>query len=80
MARTTKKPTAKDQGVPAAYLGPAGNFKPGYDARLKSDLVHAILGLPNANALHRFTSKKAQQLVTARGWQRFVDQKRKATR
>ena len=61
--QTTKKQTAKDQAVPAVYLGPGGNFKPGYDASLKRDLVHAVLRLPNPNALHRFTAKKAQQLL-----------------
>jgi hypothetical protein len=80
MTRTTSKQTVKDQGVPAVYLGPTGNFKPGYDASLKRDLVHAVLGLPNPNALHRFTAKKAQQLLDARGWQQFADAKRKASR
>jgi integrase len=50
MTRPTKKQTAKEQGVPSVYLGPTGNFKPGYDASLKRDLVAAVLGLPNPNA------------------------------
>lgn len=76
----TSKQTAKYQGVPPVYLGPTGNFKPGYDATLKRDLVHAVLGQPNPNALHRFTTKKAQQLLDVRGWQKFADAKRKASR
>ena len=80
MTRTSRRQTAKEQGVPAVYLGPTGNFRPGYDASLKRYLVAAVLGLPNPDALHRFTGKKAQQLITARGWQHFVDAKRKAAK
>lgn len=39
------KPTAKDQGVPDAYLGPGGRFRPGMDARYKSDLIASALGI-----------------------------------
>ena len=76
MAPKTSKQTAREQGFPAVYLGLAGNFKPGYDATAKRDLVAAVLGLPNPQALHRFTAKKAQQLIDARGWQKFVAAKK----
>lgn len=72
-----KAPTAKDQGVPAEYLGANGNFKPGMDARLKSDLVCAILGVENKKALASFTPAQAQKLIDARSWQGFVDTKKR---
>jgi hypothetical protein len=78
MARS-KKQTAKEQGFPAAYLSENGNFRPGYEAA-KRDLVAALLKLDNPDALHRFTAKKAQQLLDIRGWQKFADAKRKASR
>lgn len=76
-AAAPKKPTAKDQGVPAVYLGANGNFKPGLDARLKSDLVAAILGIENKGALATFTKETAEKLIKARGWQGFVDTKQR---
>lgn len=72
MAPKTSKQTAREQGFPAVYLGPTGNFRPGYDARAKSDLVAVLRGTPNPDALHRFTKPKAQKLIAARGWQKFV--------
>jgi hypothetical protein len=72
MASASKKQTAREQGFPEPYLGKAGNFKPGYDARAKSDLVAVLRGTPNPDALHRFTKAKAQKLIAARSWQRFV--------
>jgi hypothetical protein len=68
----TSKQTAREQGFPEPYLGPTGNFKPGYDARAKSDLVAVLRGAPNPDALHRFTKPRAQKLIAARGWGRFV--------
>ncbi len=46
----TKAPKAKaidprSQGVPDDYLTEKGTFKPGYDAKLKSDLVNSVVGL-----------------------------------
>jgi hypothetical protein len=76
MATPTKQ-TAKQQGFPAVYLGPTGNFKPGLDARAKSDLIAAVLKLDNPDALYRFRADKAQKLIKARGWQSHVDRKRK---
>jgi hypothetical protein len=72
MAPKTSKQTAREQGFPDVYLGPGGNFRPGYDARAKSDLIAVLRGIPNPDALHRFTKPKAQRLIDARGWQRFV--------
>jgi hypothetical protein len=44
-SKTSKtKQNAKALGVPAVYLGATGNFKPGGDAQLKSDLILAITG------------------------------------
>ena len=80
MAPKTSKQTAREQGFPAVYLGSGGTFKPGYDATAKRDLVAAVLGLPNPHALHRFTKAKGQQLIDARGWQKFVDAKRRGAK
>lgn len=75
-SNTMPKETAKDQGVPAAYLSEAGTFRIGMDARLKSDLVNAALGIESAEALHQFTPKQATDLLTKRGWNRFLDRKK----
>lgn len=73
----TKKPTAKDQGVPSEYLNPdTGNFRIGMDARLKSDLVNSALGIESAEALHTFSEKEALKLLETRGWMRFLDRKK----
>jgi len=80
MATTAKKgkTNAKDQGFPEVYLGENGNFRPGMDARAKSDLVDAVLGLePSAAALHAFTEEEAKGLIASRGWQSFVAAKKK---
>lgn len=81
MATATDKPkkvTALDQGFPQDYLADNGNFKPGYDARAKSDLIAAILGLDTSKSLASFTKAEAEKLVKARGWESFVE-KKKAT-
>lgn len=59
---------AQSQGFPSCYLGPTGNFKPGYDARAKSDLNAAVTGVKTGKELHTFTKAKAQKLQAARGW------------
>lgn len=76
-AKKTSKPTAKDQGFPAVYLADNGNFKPGYDASAKSDLIAAVLGLDQSKCRHKFTAAEAQKLIEARGWQGFVATKRR---
>lgn len=38
-----KQPNPRDQGIPEVYLSESGKFKPGYDAKLKSDLVNSAL-------------------------------------
>lgn len=77
MTKKTKQ-TANEQGFPTAYLGPTGNFRPGMDARAKSDLINAVLGIPSDEALHRFKRPNAQKLLKARGWEHFLDRKRKS--
>jgi hypothetical protein len=67
--KTTKKPTAQEQGFPAVYLGEGGKFKPGHDMRAKSDLIGAILGTDAPGRLHVFTKADAEKLVKARGWE-----------
>lgn len=74
-SKMAKKETAKDQGFPAEYLGENGNFKPGLDARAKSDLVNAFLGLESKGALATFTKDEAQKLLKKRGWMSFVEKK-----
>lgn len=59
------KQTAKDRGVPKEYLAENGNFKPGMDARYKSDLILAILEQPNSKALVKFTKMQAEKLFAA---------------
>lgn len=79
MATKRNHKTAREQGFPEPYLGPAGNFRPGYDATAKRDLIAAVLGLPNPNRLHRFTKAKPQRLIAARGWQGFLVRKREGS-
>lgn len=70
------KVTAKDQGWPAAYLAPNGNFKPGLDAAAKSDAICTVLGVPNAKARATFTVEQATKLIKARGWESQLERKR----
>ena len=70
-----KKVTARDQGVPEVYLSEAGTFKPGYDAKMKSDLIQAILG---PKTLYTWTPEEAVQVLEARGWTRFLDESKAA--
>jgi hypothetical protein len=74
--KSTKK-TAADLGVPKAYLSPTGTFKPGMDARLKSDLILAVLDQPAPNALVKWTKPKAVVLLARfPQWKPFLDKKR----
>lgn len=61
-------PSAKSQGFPAQYLGATGNFRPGYDARAKSDIKAAISGKRTGRELVRLTKPRALKLQAARGW------------
>lgn len=70
------KPTARERGVPDVYLGDNGNFRPGMDARYKSDLINSALGLTNENAKMAFDLADAEQRLTERGWTHFLDRKR----
>lgn len=71
----TPKVTARDQGVPEVYLSEAGTFRPGYDAKLKSDLITAILGSP---VLHTWTSEEALAVLESRGWMGMLQTSREA--
>jgi hypothetical protein len=71
----TPKVTARDQGVPEVYLSESGSFKPGYDAKLKSDLLNAVLG---SGTLHTFTEEEALAVLTSRGWLPFLETSRTA--
>jgi hypothetical protein len=44
-APKVKAPNPRDQGIPEIYLSEKGTFKPGYDAKLKSDLVNSVVDL-----------------------------------
>lgn len=71
------KETAKDQGVPDAYLNAeTGNFKVGMDARYKSDLVNSALGVEGVGMLSKFEPKDAEARLAKRGWEEFLDRKR----
>lgn len=70
-----KKVTAADQGIPTVYLGDGGNFRPGYDAKLKSDLLNAVLG---SNVLHVFSEKEALSILESRGWLPMLEKSREA--
>lgn len=78
MADKAKKVTARDQGVPEDYLGENGNFKPGLDARYKSDLVLSIVGATDGDAkkmLQTFPEADARKRLEQRGWTSFLDRK-----
>lgn len=72
MATKTTKKTAKDQGVPEVYLSETGNFRPGMDARYKSDLIAAVLGTKSDKALATFEAKDAHDRLAQRGWLGFL--------
>jgi hypothetical protein len=73
----TKKPTARDRGVPEIYLNAeTGNFKVGADARYKSDLVSSALGIPDESRLQDFEPKDAEKRLAERDWTPFLERKR----
>lgn len=76
--RTSAAPklTARERGVPDVYLGENGNFRPGMDARYKSDLICAALGLPAPDAKMPFDPDDAVTRLDERGWTGFLDRKR----
>jgi len=69
------KVTARDQGIPEVYLSESGAFRPGYDAKLKSDLITAILG---DGRLHVWDADEAQRVMEARGWLPMLETSRAA--
>ncbi len=71
----TPKVTARDQGVPEVYLSEAGAFRPGYDAKMKSDLITAILGSP---VLHTWDPEEALRVMESRGWLPMLEASRAA--
>jgi hypothetical protein len=71
----TAKVTARDQGVPEVYLSEAGTFRPGYDAKMKSDLITAILGSP---VLHTWDPEEALRVMESRGWLPMLEASRAA--
>ncbi|MGH3019169.1 MAG: hypothetical protein ACRDNR_03290 [Gaiellaceae bacterium] len=70
------QPTARDRGVPDAYLGESGSFRPGLDARYKSDLIASALGLETSKALETFEPADAEKRIAERGWETFLSRKR----
>jgi hypothetical protein len=76
--RQSKTKTARDQGVPDVYLSEKGTFRPGMDARYKSDLVHAALGLDNPKALATFDPADARKRLKQRNWLGFLPSKKTA--
>lgn len=75
-----KKESAKDQGVPGTYLSANGNFKPGLDARYKSDLITSALGEKiGPNGMHQYTQENALERLAQRNWLPFLE-KAKASR
>ena len=78
-ASNNKKQTARDQGVPASYLGANGNFKPGLDARYKSDLITSALGEKIGDkGLHQFTRDSALERLEQRGWLPHLEKAKKS--
>lgn len=75
--KTPKAPkvTARDQGIPEVYLSESGSFKPGYDAKLKSDLIVAVLG---DGRLHSFDADEALAILEQRGWMTMLETSRAA--
>jgi hypothetical protein len=73
------KKTAADLGVPSEYTGPTGTFKPGLDARLKSDLILRALDQPAPKALVQFTQAEAVKLLAKfPQWKPFLTKKKQA--
>jgi hypothetical protein len=75
----SKANTARDLGVSDAYLGPNGKFRPGADARLKSDLILLALDQPAPKALVQFSRAEAIKLLAKLPqWKPFLDRKKAA--
>lgn len=75
----SKKETARDQGVPGTYLGANGNFKPGLDARYKSDLITSALGEKiGPKGLHQFTKESAMERLAQRDWLPHLEKAKKS--
>jgi hypothetical protein len=70
------KQTARDLGTPEVYLSESGNFRPGMDARYKSDLVNSALGIKDKKALMTFEVKDALERLQVRNWVGFLTRKR----
>lgn len=70
------KLTARERGVPEIYLGENGNFRPGMDARYKSDLICSALSLPAPDAKMPFDPEDAVKRLDERGWLGFLETKR----
>lgn len=68
--RSAPRETARDQGVPDVYLAESGNFKPGYDAKYKSDLVNSVLGEPTK--LVQFEADDALERLQQRDWVKYL--------
>jgi hypothetical protein len=75
-AHKKSQPTARDRGVPDGYLGEGGSFRPGMDARYKSDLIASALGLDTSKALETFDPGDAEKRIAERGWEKFLERKR----
>ena len=74
--KAPKKQTAREMGAPDEYLSDSGNFRPGMDARYKSDLVNSALGIKDKKALMTFTVEDAETRLQIRGWTGFLTRKR----
>jgi hypothetical protein len=74
-----KAKTARDLGVPKEYLGPGGKFRPGADARLKSDLILRALDLPAPDAKVQFSQAAAVKLlVKFPQWKPYLERAKSA--
>ncbi len=84
MASKTPKQTAASRGVPAVYLSENGSFKPGLDARFKSDIIGTVLVHENLEkaapkgALSTFTVEQAHDFLAQFDWVKFLDKSRGA--
>lgn len=60
------------------YLSESGRFKPGLDARYKSDLVKSALGISDGENLHTYEPEDAVARLEARSWLPFLEKKKAA--
>lgn len=72
-----KKLSAKEQGIPDVYLAESGNFKAGYDSKLKADLVASALKIRRSEALHKFAPLEAIRILELRDWMKYLNRKKK---